>query len=170
MGCKLSRAVYLPPPLHHTLVLRVIFFSCSFHLFQISEYEVDSFITIIQVKLSCCLCCLISLTFDAGVWGGSCPGQFILPHTWVLCLIFFYAHFTCFKLSVHEVEPFIIIIQVKLSCFLCCWSHTHSCRGGGGGGKLSRAVYLAPTWVMRVIFSHAHLTCFKYLNMKLIHL
>ena len=64
-------------------------------MFQISEYEVDSFITIIQVKLRCCLCCLISLTFVAEVGGGggvgggaSCPGQFILPPTWVLCLIF----------------------------------------------------------------------------------
>ena len=125
LGCRgggqaVQGSLSCPPP-HHLGI--VSFFLCSFHLFQISEYEVDSFITIIQVKLSCFLCCLISLTFVAGVGGGgggaSCPGWFILPPTWVLCLILFNAHFTCFKLSVHEVESFIIIIQVKLCCFLC---------------------------------------------------
>ena len=82
-GASCPGRFILPPPPH--LGIESYIFSCSFHLFQISEYEVDSFITIIQVKLSCCLCCLISLTFVAGVGGGgaSCPGQFILPPTWV---------------------------------------------------------------------------------------
>ena len=58
------------------------FFSCSFNLPQISEYEVDSFITIIQVKLSCYLCCLVSLTFVAGVGGGgqAVQGGLSCPH------------------------------------------------------------------------------------------
>ena len=113
-------------------------------MFQISEYEVDSFITIIQVKLSCFLCCLISLTFVAGVGGGgaSCPGRFILPPTWVLCLILFNAHFTCFKLSVHEVESFyyhnlsqIELFSLSVGLILLV---------AGVGGKLSRAVFSCP--------------------------
>ena len=77
-----------------------------------------------------------------GGGGASCPGRFILPPTWVLCLIFFNAHFTCFKHSVHEFVSFIIIIQVKLSCFLC--RSVSNPKVAGVGGKLSRMVYLAP--------------------------
>ena len=87
--------------------------------FKLSVHEVVSFIIIIQVKLSCYLCCLVSLTFVAGV-GGKLSRLVYLAPTWVLCLTVFNAHSTCFKLSVHEVVSFIIIIQVKLSCFLCC--------------------------------------------------
>ena len=54
-----------------------------------------------------------------GGGGGKLSRAVYLAPTWVLCLIFFNAHFTCFKLSVHEFVSFIIIIQVKLSCFLC---------------------------------------------------
>ena len=71
--------------------------------------------------------------------GASCPGQFILPPTWVLKVIF-YAHLTCFIQSEYEFITIIIIIQMKLSCFLSL-VHTLCCRGWG---KLSRAVYLAP--------------------------
>ena len=78
-----------------------------------------------------------------GGGGESRPGRFILPPTWVLCLIFFNAHLTCFKLSVHEVVSFIIIIQVKLNCFVCGLV-TNPLLQGLGGGKLSRVVYLAP--------------------------
>ena len=114
VGDKLSRAVYLAPHLGNESLK----FSYSFHLFQISEYEVDSFIIIIQVKLSCFLCCLVSFTFVAGVGGKLSRAAYLAP-TLVLCFNFFNAHFTCFKLSVHEVLSFIIIIQVEFSCFLC---------------------------------------------------
>ena len=67
--------------------------------------------------------------------GASCPGQFILRPTWVLYFFFFNAHSTCFKLSVHEVVSFIIIIQVKLSCFLCCSVSVTFVAGVGGGGQ-----------------------------------
>ena len=84
--------------------------------------------------------------------GASCPGWFVLPPTWVL-KVFFFAHSSCFKLSVHEAISFIIISQVKNKVFFfVIWSHTLSCRGGG---KLSRAVYLAPppyTWVLFFYF------------------
>ena len=76
VGGKLSRAVYLAPLLGNER----LFFSCSFHLLQISEYEFDSFITIIQVKLSCYLCCLVSLTFVAGVGGKLSRGVYLAPH------------------------------------------------------------------------------------------
>ena len=113
-------------------------------MFQLSEYEVDSFVTIIQVKLSCFLCCLISLTFVAGVGGGggSCPGRFILPPTWVLCLILFNAHFTCFKLSVHEVESFYNHNSSQIELFSLSFGLISFV--AGLGGKLSRVVYLAP--------------------------
>ena len=76
VGGKLSRAVYLAPHMGN----ESYFFSCSFHLLQISEYEVDSFITIIQVKLSCYLCCLVSLTFVAGVGGKLSRAIYLAPH------------------------------------------------------------------------------------------
>ena len=74
LGGKLSRVVYLTP----TWVIRMKFFSCSFHLFQISEYEDDSSIIIIQFKLSCYLCCFVSVTFVAGV-GGKLSRAVYLP-------------------------------------------------------------------------------------------
>ena len=70
----------MPP----TWVLRVNFFSCSFHLFQISEYEVDSFIIIIQVKLSCFLCCSVSLTFVAGVGGKLSRAVYLAPNLGIM--------------------------------------------------------------------------------------
>ena len=128
-------------------------------MFQISEYEVDSFITIIQVKLSCFLCCLISLTFVAGVGrGASCPG-FILPPTWVLCLILFNVHFTCFKLSVHEVESFYNHNASQIELFSLLFGLIPLV--AGVGGKLSRAVYLAPHLGIMFNFFNAHFTCFK---------
>ena len=51
-------------------------------------------------------------------------------------------HFTYFKLSEYEVASIAVIMQVKLSCIPCrsvsyAWLQRR-------GGKLSRAVYLAP--------------------------
>ena len=65
-------------------------------------------------------------------------GSLSCPHLGIM-FNFFNAHFTCFKLSVHEVVSFIIIIQVKLSCSFGLIPLV-----AGVGGKLSRAVYLAP--------------------------
>ena len=54
-----------------------------------------------------------------GGGGASSPGAvYLAPHLGIM-FNFFNAHFTCFKLSVHAVVSLIIIIQVKLSCFLC---------------------------------------------------
>ena len=64
--------------------MRGFFFSCSFHLLQISEYEADSFITIIQVKLSCYLCCLVSLTFVAGMGGKLSRAVYLAPHLGIM--------------------------------------------------------------------------------------
>ena len=55
--------------------------------------------------------------------GGGGGGQAVqdglsCPHLGIMFNLF-NAHFTCFKLSVHDFVSFIIIIQVKLSCFLC---------------------------------------------------
>ena len=66
---------------------------------------------------------LFSLSFVlkplvAGVGGKLFRVVYLAP-TWVLCLTVFNTDSTCFKLSVHKVVLFIIIIQVKLSCFLC---------------------------------------------------
>ena len=67
----------------------------------------------------------------AGVGGKLSRAVYFAPHLGIM-FNFFNAHFTCFKLSVHEVVSLIIIIKVKLSCFLC--------RGGGGGGGEGQAV------------------------------
>ena len=112
-------------------------------MFQISEYEVDSFITIIQVKLSCFLCCLISLTFVAGVGGGQAvQGCLSCPPPGYYVLILFNAHFTCFKLSVHEVESFYNHNSSQIELFSLSFGLIPLV--AGVGGKLSRAVYLAP--------------------------
>ena len=80
-----------------------------------------------------------------------------LAPTWVICLISFNAHFTCFKLSVHEVVSFLIIIQIGLFSL----SFGLIPLVAGVGGKLSRVVYLAPH--LRIMFncSNAYSTCFK---------
>ena len=52
--------------------------------------------------------------------------------------------FSHFKLSECEDVSILNIILVKFSCFLVALFRIPSCRGGGGGGKLSRLVYLAP--------------------------
>ena len=147
----------MPPP--PTWVLCLISFNAHSTCFKLSVHEVVSFIIITQVKLVCFLCpsvsypcCLISLTFVAGVGGKLSRAVYLAPPpppTWVLCLISFNAHSTCFKLSVHEVVSFIIITQVKLGCFLCPSVSYPCCLisltfVAGLGGKLSRAVYLAP--------------------------
>ena len=80
-----------------------------------------------------------------------------MPPTWVLCLFFFNAHFTCFKLSVHEVVSFIIINQIELFSLLFGLKPLVA----GVGGKLSRAVYLAPHLGIMFKFFNAHFTCFK---------
>ena len=69
------------------------------------------------------------------VQGGlSCPP----PRYWN----FFSAQTTCFKLSKYEFVSIIIKWQGDLSCFLCCYvSYAWL---PWVGGKLSRAVYLAP--------------------------
>ena len=88
VGGKLSRAVYLAPPPPPHLGNESKNSSCSFHLFQISEYEVDSFITIIQVKLSCYLCCLVSLTFVAGVGSKLSRAVYLAPHLGIMFIFF----------------------------------------------------------------------------------
>ena len=56
---------------------------------------------------------------------------YLAPHLGIESYYFF-AHSTCFKLSVHEVVSFIIISQVKNKVFFfVIWSYTLSCRGGG---------------------------------------
>ena len=69
-----------------------------------------------------------------GVGGGgaSCPGRFILPPTWVLCLTVFNAHSTCFKLSVNEVVSFIIIIPSQIELFSLLFGLINLCCRGGG--------------------------------------
>ena len=114
VGGKLSRAVYLAPHLD----MMFNFFNAHSICFKLSVHEVVSFIIIIQVKLSCFLCCLVSFTFVARVGGKLSRAVYLAPHL-DLMFNFFNAHSICFKLSVHEVVSFIIIIQVKLSCFLC---------------------------------------------------
>ena len=55
-----------------------------------------------------------------------------------------FANSTYFKLSECDDVSIINIIQVKFSCFLCQIILYASLHGWGGGGKLSRPVYLAP--------------------------
>ena len=65
------------------------------------------------------------------------------------------------------------IIQVKLSCWLCCLillTFVAGVGGGGGGRKLSRAVYLAPHLGIMFNFFNAHFTFSNFLYMKLNHL
>ena len=94
---------------------------------------------------------------------------YLAPHLGIM-FNSFNAHFTCFKLSVHEVVSFIIIIQVKLSCFLCCLISLTFVAGGGGGGQTVQGGLSCPHLGIMFIFFNAHFTCFKYLNMKLIYL
>ena len=100
-------------------------------------------------------------------WGGKLSrAVYLAPHLGIM-FNFFNTHFTCFKLSVHEVVSFnhnssqIELFSLSFGLIPLV---------AGLGGKLSKAVYLTPTWVMRVKIFHAHFTCFKYLNMKMIHL
>ena len=130
---------------------------------------------IIQIKLSCFLCRLVSHTLSCRVGvqavqdGLSCPPP---PHlrSWVLRVKFFHAHFTCFK-YLNMVDSFITIIQVKLSCCLCCLISLTFVAGVGGGGKLSRAVYLAPhLGIMFNFFLMLISLVSNFLYMKLYHL
>ena len=87
----------------------------SNYLNMMIEYELITIIIIIQIKLSWFFFCrLVSYPWLQG-WGASCPGRFILP----LESYFFLCSFTYFEISEYEVVSFIIIIQVKLRCFLC---------------------------------------------------
>ena len=74
---------------------------------------------------------------------------------------------TCFK-----VASVTVMMQVKLNR-LYTLSFSSVCLVAEAGGKLSRAVYLAPPpppGYCELNFFHAHFTCFKYLNIKLIPL
>ena len=105
--------------------------------------------------------------------GLSCPPPPIPPHTWVLRVKFFHAHFNLFQISEYEVDSFITIIQVKLSCCLCCLISLifFAGVGGGGGGKMSRAVYLAPhLGIMFNFFLVLISLVLNFLYMKLNHL
>ena len=64
---------------------------------------------------------------------------YLAPHLGIMFNCF-NAHSTCFKLSVHEVVSFIIISQIELFSLLFGFLPLVA----GVGGKLSRAVYLAP--------------------------
>ena len=66
----------------------------------------------------------------AGVEGKLSRLVYLVPHLGIM-FDYFNAHSTCFKLSVHEVVSFIIIIQVKLICFLCCSVSYPSLQGWG---------------------------------------
>ena len=66
---------------------------------------------------------------------------YLAPHLGIM-FNFFNALFTCFKLSVHEVVSFIIIIKVQIELFSLPFGLIPLV--AGVGGKLSRAVYFAP--------------------------
>ena len=74
--------------------------------------------------------------------GGKLSRAVYLAPTWVLCLILFNAHFTCFKLSVHEVESFYNHKSSQIELFSMSFGLIPLV--AGVGAKLSRAVYLAP--------------------------
>ena len=49
--------------------------------------------------------------------GGSCPAWLVLPPTWVLKVIFMLILLV--SNDIYEILTIIIMILVKLSCFLC---------------------------------------------------
>ena len=53
-----------------------------------------------------------------GVGGKLSRAVYLAPHLGIESKIF-YGHSSCFKICECEVDSFIIIIQVKFSCFLC---------------------------------------------------
>ena len=118
----------LPPPPPPTWVLKFIFLFAHSSCFKLSVHEAISFIIISQVKNKVFFFVIWSHTLScrgggaSGQGGLSCPPPPPPPPTYLGIIFFFFffnAHSTCFKLSIHEVVSFIIIIQVKLSCFLC---------------------------------------------------
>ena len=116
MGGKLSRAVYLAP----NLSINSSTFYDHFTSFKLSEYEVESIAVIMQVKLSCIPCGLVSYAWlqrrGQAVQGGlSCPPPLHLS----IDSSNFYDHFNYFKLSEYEVASIEVIMQVKLSCLPC---------------------------------------------------
>ena len=74
--------------------------------------------------------------------GGKLPRAVYLAPTWVLCLFFFNAHSTCFKLSVHEVVSFIKHNSNQIALFSLSFGFIPLV--AGVGGNLSRAVLLPP--------------------------
>ena len=74
MGGKLSRAVNLTP----TWILKVIFHAYPI-CFKLSEYKFITIIIIIQIKLSCFLCHLVSYPW-LQEWGQAVQGGLSCPH------------------------------------------------------------------------------------------
>ena len=90
-----------------------------------------------------------------------------MPPTWVL-KVFFYAHSTCFKISEYEV----LFIYNHNSSQIVLFSLPFGFLPlvAGVGGKLSRAVYLAPHLGIESYFFMLIPLVLNYLNMKLYHL
>ena len=138
MGCKLSRAVCLAPPpkiserkdnqqflLHHLL----------------QKYLVERDTNFTSVNLKCLLQIFSRVSIDKG-WGASCPGLFILPPTQNFSEINNPQILLHHLLQEYLVERDINFISVNLRCLLQTFSWVMYWQGVGG--KLSRAVYLAP--------------------------
>ena len=110
------------------------------HLLQ--EYLVEIDINIISIKLRCSLQRFSWVTYWQGVGGASCPGWFICPPPRISERIDKRKILLHHLLQEYLVERDINIISIKLRCSLQRFSWVMYWQGVGG--KLSRAVYLAP--------------------------
>ena len=142
-GSRLSRAVYLAPPpksserMDNTQILLD-------HLLQ--KYLVERDINFISVNLRCLLQTFSLVMYWQRVGGGSRVSRAVylapspksserMDNTQILL-----DHL----LQKYLVERDIDFISVNLRCLLQTFSWVTYWQGTGGGGKLSRAVYLAP--------------------------
>ena len=117
--------------------------SVSFYCTIILEYLVVWDINMISVKLKC-LHPMFSLVILFRGLGASCPGWFILPPAQDLGQAVSSVNSYCTINLEYLVVRDINIISVKQRCLHPMFSLVTLVRGVGGGGKLSRLVYLAP--------------------------
>ena len=110
------------------------------HLLQ--EYLVERDINFISVNLRCLLQTFSWVTYLQGVGGKLSRAVYLAPHPefqreWIITHILLHH-----LLQEYLVERDINFISVNLRCLLQTFSWVAYCQGVGG--KLSRAVYLAP--------------------------
>ena len=99
--------------------------------------------TLFQSNWDVFIQCSVWLSLSEG-WGASCPGWFILPPTQDLDQAVSSVNSYCTIILEYLDVQDINIISVKLKCLHPMFSLVILVRGVGGGGKLSRLVYLVP--------------------------